>query len=245
MSEERMSILRKGVLGLCLAASVSGPLQASEDPWEGFNRAMYTFNDKADSYLLKPAAKGYRAVTPDAVETSVANVFSNLTELRNVLNDALQWKWGQAGNDLGRFLINSTAGVVGLFDVAKYAGLEKSEGEDFGQTLAVWGVGQGPYVVLPFLGPSSLRDAAGLPLDFQTDPVSYIDHVPTRNSTRFTGLVSQRAGLLQSEELLSGDRYVFIRDAYLQRRDYLINDGAVEDDFGGDLDGEYGEDYGY
>lgn len=233
-------------LGLCLISPFSLAQDANgQDPWEGFNRAVYSFNDKADRYFMKPVAKGYRAITPDPVETGLGNVFANLAELRNVLNDALQWKWKQAGNDAGRFLINSTVGLVGLFDVAKLAGLEKSEGEDFGQTLAVWGVGQGPYIVLPFLGPSSLRDTAGLPADMWSDPVAHIDDVPTRNTTRFVGLVVQRASLLQAEELISGDRYTFLRDAYLQRRDYLINDGVVEDDFGGDMDDEYGDEYDY
>lgn len=234
------------IAGLCLVAPWCQAQNGNNvDPWEGFNRVVYAFNDKADQYFLKPVAKGYRAVTPDPVEDSFSNMFSNLNELRNILNDALQWKWGQAGNDAGRFLINSTVGIVGLFDIAKHAGLERSDGEDFGQTLAVWGVGNGPYVVLPFLGPSSLRDSAGLPVDFKSDAISYIDHVPTRNVTRASDYLVQRAALLKAEALVSGDKYIFLRDAYLQRRQYLINDGVVDDDFGGDVDGEYGDEYDY
>lgn len=227
---------------LCLLSlSPNGYTQelGEQDPWEGYNRAVYAFNDTVDRYVMKPVAKGYRAITPDPVEESISNLFSNLNELRNVLNDALQWKWGQAANDSGRFLVNSTVGVVGLFDVAKHLGLEKSDGEDFGQTLANWGMGQGPYLVLPFLGPSTLRDLGGLPADIYLDPVVYIDHVPTRNTLRGSGFVVQRASLLEAEKLASGDRYLFMRDAYLQRREYLINDGDVEDDFGGDFDSEY------
>jgi len=123
--------------------------------------------------------------------------------------------------------------------VAKHLGLEKSDGEDFGQTLAIWGVDQGPYLVLPFLGPSTLRDLGGLPADIYLDPVVHIDHVPTRNTVRGTGFVVQRASLLEADKLVSGDRYVFLRDAYLQRRDYLVKDGVVEDDFGGNFDDEY------
>ena len=225
---------------LCCVAllAVSGGAYAQEakeqDPWEGFNRAMFTFNDTLDGYVLKPVAKGYKAVTPDFAEKGVSNFFGNLLEIRNVLNDVLQWKWGQAGNDSGRFLINTTLGIGGLFDVAKHMKLPKSEGEDFGQTLAVWGLGSGPYLVLPFLGPSSVRDGAGLPLDWSADPISYIDHVPTRNSTRAFKFVVDRADLLTAEEFISGDRYIFIREAYLQRRNYLINDGEIDDPFAAD-----------
>lgn len=210
------------------------------DPWEGFNRSVYTFNDTMDRYFMKPVAQSYRAVTPDPVEDGISNVFDNLLEVRNIINDILQWKWGQAANDTGRFLVNSTVGVVGLFDVAQHIGLPENDGgEDFGQTLAVWGVGSGPYVVIPFLGPSTLRDGLGLPVDSQMDLIGYIDHVPTRNTTWGAGFVDTRAGLLEAEELISGDRYTFMRDAYLQRREYVINDGAVEDDFGGE--GDYGD----
>ena len=176
-------------------------LASDADPWEGFNRAIFTFNDTADRYLLKPVAKGYRAITPNPVERGLSNVFSNINEIRNVFNDALQWKWGQAANDGGRFLINSTVGMVGLFDVAEKMGLAKSDGEDFGQTLAVWGVGRGPYVVLPLLGPSSLRGVGGFPVDSYLRPTTHMDHIPSRNTMRGTGLVVQRASLLDAEDL--------------------------------------------
>ena len=152
----------------------------------------------------------------------------------NVTNDLLQGKVGQAGNDGGRLLINSTIGIAGFFDVAKHAGLEKSDGEDFGQTFGVWGVGEGAYVVLPFLGPSTLRDAPSLLLDSVFDPVGEIDHVPTRNQLYGARVVSVRADLLEAEKLIKGDKYTFIRDVYLQRRQFLVNDGEVDDDFGDD-----------
>jgi phospholipid-binding lipoprotein MlaA len=199
------------------------------DPWEGFNRAMFSFNDSLDRYAMKPLAKGYRYVTPDFVETGFSNVFENLLELANVGNSVLQWKWKQAGNDGARFLINSTVGVLGLFDVAKPMGLERNEGEDFGQTLAVWGSGSGPYVVLPFFGPRTLRDAFALPVDMMTHPIGYVDHVPTRNTLTGMRFLTTRADLLDAEELIYGDKYLFIRDVYLQRRDFLIKDGAVEE----------------
>ncbi|GAB3100213.1 VacJ family lipoprotein [Aestuariicella hydrocarbonica] len=206
------------------------------DPWEGFNRKIFVFNDTLDRYFLKPVAKGYRAVTPDPVETGVSNFFSNLLEVRNILNDVLQWKWLQASNDTGRLIVNSTAGVVGIFDVARHFGMPRSEGEDFGQTFAVWGAGEGAYLVLPFLGSSTVRDVFGYPLGAYVHPVSSIDHIRTRNVLMGADLLDTRAKLLDAEDLLSGDKYSFIRDAYLQRRTYLIQDGVVEDDFGGELD---------
>lgn len=217
--------------------------RSPQDPWQGVNEVMYSFNDGIDHYFLKPVAKGYKFITPDPLEVGVSNAFSNLLEVRNILNDVLQWKWGQAGNDTGRLLLNSTVGLGGFFDVAAMMDLAPSEGEDFGQTLAVWGVQQGPYLVLPFLGPSTLRDGLALPADWAAGPVGYIDHVPTRNTATGLGLLSGRANLLNAEAFVSGDRYTFIRDAYLQRRHHLISDGNLVDDFGEGFDGEYGSDY--
>ena len=208
------------------------------DPWEGFNRAVFSFNEGADKIIGKPLAKGYRAITPDPVEHSISRMFSNLGEVRNVLNNLLQGKLGMAANDGGRFLINSTIGVLGMFDVADKVGLLRSDGEDFSQTLAHWGVDRGPYLMLPFMGPSSLRAVVSLPLDTYADPVTYIDDVPTRNSILFLDLIELRASLLDSEGLISGDKYIFLREAYLQRREYLINDGVIEDDTFDDFEDE-------
>mgnify|MGYP000273453626 CR=1 FL=1 len=219
----------------------STPLAAQEenqDPWEGFNRKVFAFNDSVDGAVLKPLAKGYRAITPDPVEQSVGNVFSNLAEVKNVLNSVLQGKPKEALHDSGRFLVNSTLGILGLFDVAETFGLEQSDGEDFGQTLAVWGVSEGPYLVLPFFGPSSVRGLAGMPVDSLTDLVNQIDDVPTRNSLMALELLDLRASLLDVEGLASGDKYLFFREAYLQRREFLVNDGVVEDDFFDDFEDE-------
>lgn len=223
------------LVGILLSGQVLADSSASEetqDPWEGFNRKVFVFNDTLDTYALKPVAKGYRAITPDPVEDGVSRMFSNVGEIVNVVNDLLQGKFRQAGNDTGRFLVNTTIGLVGFFDVADDLGMPKNEGEDFGQTLGVWGVGEGPYLVLPLLGPSTLRDGPAKFVDFLVDPISEIDHVPTRNQILGVGVVSGRADLLKAEELISGDKYSFIRDVYLQRREYLLNDGQVEDDFG-------------
>ncbi|MCV6623633.1 MAG: VacJ family lipoprotein [Cellvibrionaceae bacterium] len=240
MTIRKMAVAALLSMGLAAGALAEEAKQKENpaDPWEGFNRGVFAFNDTIDGAVVKPLAKGYKAVTPDVVETGVSNVFSNLGEVGNIVNGLLQFKIGQASNDTGRLLINSTFGLAGLFDVAKHMGLEKGTGEDFGQTLAAWGVDSGPYIVLPFLGPTTLRDGVGLPADSYLNPVSHIDHVPTRNTTLGTELLDTRASLLGAEGAISGDKYSFIRDAYLQRREYLINDGQVEDDFGADLDDE-------
>ncbi|WP_185231846.1 MlaA family lipoprotein [Teredinibacter franksiae] len=220
------------------ADNTDAPMQIehSRDRFERFNRGVYSFNMFADKWLLKPVTKGYVAITPDPVESGVSNFFDNLSELNNIVNDVLQWKWKQAGNDAGRLLINSTVGVAGLFDVARKAGLSEADGEDFGQTLAVWGVPEGPYLVLPLLGPYTVTEAVGLPVNWQIHPVSNIGHRTTRYSLVALDFIDIRAKLLQTEELISGDEYTFIRDAYLQRREYLVKDGNVEDDFGGEFD---------
>lgn len=205
-----------------------------QDPLEGMNRAIFSFNETADRFVLKPIAQGYHYVLPDPVERGIGRVFGNVGEIINVFNGLLQGKFAQASNDSGRFLINSTLGIAGIFEVAEGLGLEKNAGEDFGQTLGHWGVGEGAYLVLPFFGPSTLRDAPGRVVDSFLNPIGEIDHVPTRNQIYGVSVLSSRAGLLEAEELISGDKYSFIRDAYLQRREYLVNDGKVEDDFGED-----------
>lgn len=230
---------------LSLLISVPGIAQeepqpaANPDPWQGFNRAMFGFNDRVDRWFLKPLAKGYKAVMPDPLETGVANIFSNVLEVPNVINGVLQGDFKGAGHDTGRLLVNTTIGIGGLLDVAKYMNLPADEREDFGQTLAVWGVGQGPYLVLPLLGPSTVRDGLGKPIDWYTDPTNYIEHVPTDNTVKGISLLNTRAQLLPLEKNITGDKYVFIRDVYLQRRDYLIHNGKVDDDFGTE---DFGED---
>lgn len=242
--QHRLVLLLAGFL---LTASFSSVSSAEDevDPWNKYNRAMFAFNDVADRFLLKPLAKGYVFITPNFVEKGVDNIVGNVMEVPTVLNDLLQGKGKQAANDTGRFLINSTIGLIGFFDVAQHMGLKPSDGEDFGQTLAVWGVRQGPYVILPFIGPSTLRDGIALPVDWYSDPRSYVEHVPTRNTNRGISLLNTRANLLELEKHITGDRYTFIRDAYLQRRDFLINDGEVEDNFGMEEELGYEEDYDF
>jgi len=212
------------------------PIEPPKDPWEGFNRKMFAFNDTLDRFFLKPVAQGYRFVTPDPVETGVSNFFSNLGEVSNVVNNMLQWKWRKVGNSTGRLLLNTTVGFGGLFDVARYAGLPKQDPESFGQTLSYWGVSSGPYVILPFLGPSTMTDTVASPVDWYLDPFSYVDDNTVLYGTKALDILQSRAALLDAEKLISGDKYVFIREAYLQRREYLVQDGQVQDDFGGELE---------
>lgn len=216
-------------LALAGLVGCAGP-QAMErnpdDPWEGFNRRVFVFNETLDRFAIKPAAQGYDAITPDLVQTGVGNFFSNLGELRTALNSALQWKWGNAGIATGRFVINSTLGVGGLLDIASDAGISGRE-EDFGQTLGWWGVDRGPYLVLPLLGPSTVRDTAGLPVDAYTYPLTYVEEDKVRIGLRVLQVIDLRASLLDQEELIRGDRYSFIRDTWLQRRRFEVNDGEL------------------
>lgn len=202
----------------------------NEDPWESMNRAVFRFNDTLDRWALKPVAKGYRAVTPDVVEDGVHNVFRNLGEVRNLANNVLQFKMHDAGVDTARFFFNTTFGLLGFFDVATKMGLQRND-EDFGQTLGAWGVKSGPYVVLPLLGPSTVRDTASLYPESFTGPYRYINDVPVRNSMFALNIVDTRAKLLTAERLISGDRYRFVRNAYLQNREFKVKDGNVVDDF--------------
>ena len=204
------------------------------DPFEGVNRVVFKFNDTLDRFVVKPVAKTYRWVAPKFVERGVSNFFSNLGEVTTIPNHLLQGKVGQSFNSTGRFLINSTIGVVGLWDVATPMGLRKTK-EDFGQTLGKWHVPSGPYLVLPILGPSTVRDAGGTVVDTLTKPTTWLpeDEAARLSLTGLSG-INTRAELLDSESLLTGDRYSAIRDFYLQIREFNVKDGAVEDDFTSD-----------
>ena len=203
---------------------------AEDDPWESFNRPVFVFNDTLDTYGLKPLAQGYRAITPSIVEDGIHNMFSNVGDVKNLFNNLLQAKFTDAGIDTSRILFNSTFGLLGFFDVATKMDLQRSD-EDFGLTLGAWGVDSGPYLVLPLLGPSTVRDAAGKLPDTFVEPYRYISDVPARNSIHGLDIVDTRANLLSSEKLITGDKYVFIRNAYLQSREFKVKDGQVEDDF--------------
>lgn len=197
------------------------------DPLETYNRAMFGFNEGVDQVIIRPAAKGYSTVMPQVARTGVSNVFSNVGDVWISINNLLQGKPVEAAGDLGRFLINTTLGVGGLIDWASDWGLEKHD-EDFGQTLGRWGVGSGPYVVLPFVGPRTVRDGLGFGVDSVADPLYEVDPVRTRNSLIGLRLVEDRAQLLPLDKTLEEaviDKYAYVRDAYLQRRRNLIYDG--------------------
>lgn len=199
-----------------------------QDPFESFNRGVYSFNEGVDKAILRPAAEVYQAVLPQFIRSSVSNFFGNINDVITALNNLLQGKFTTAYSDLGRVAINSTLGVLGLFDVASEAGIEKNQ-EDFGQTLGWWGVGDGPFIMLPFLGPSSGRDTVGRVVDYLSDPVTYVDPTRARNQLYGTRIVNRRAELLDASTVLQTaalDPYEFVRDAYLQRRRNLVHDGS-------------------
>ncbi len=220
------------------APPASYPTVNKKDPWESMNRSVFSFNERLDTNVLKPVAKGYKWIMPDPFETAIGNVFSNLNDIPVTFNNILQLKFKNALRSSGRLLVNSTMGVGGMLDVASGMGLEK-QNEDFGQTLGYYGVSSGPYLVLPVLGPSSTRDAGGLMFDLASDPVAVGSFFvapfigPVVGSTRFA---DTRARLLENDKTLdeaSLDKYEFIREAYLQRRRNLVHDGnppQVKDD---------------
>lgn len=224
--------------GAPVVESPATQVKSPVDPWEGFNRSMFAFNEGADKYLLKPVATTYVFITPSFFRRGVDNALSNVMEIPSAFNGLLQGNFRSAAHDTGRLLVNSTLGLAGILDVAQYMNLKQTDNEDFGQTLAVWGVSSGPYLVLPFLGPSNVRDTAAVPVDWYTDPKSYIDHIPTKNTTRAASFVNARANLMPLEKTISGDKYVFFRDAYLQHRNFVINNGEIEDSFGEEEDAD-------
>jgi len=247
-------ILLLTLITTCLltgCATVHGPTDP-HDPLERYNRAMYKFNDTLDRSVIKPVAKGYVAIVPRPVNKGITNFFGNLGDVIVLMNDLLQFKLTQAASDTARIVINSTIGLLGIIDVATPMGLKKHR-EDFGQTLGYWGIGNGPYLVLPFFGSSSPRDGIGLYVDYnQFDPTFNLIDDHTTRATMFTiDVIDTRAGLLSASRLLDMaalDPYAFAREAYLQRRQYLVYDGnpPIEDleDFEGEpaTDEEWRED---
>jgi phospholipid-binding lipoprotein MlaA len=216
-------------------ATVDPKYADPRDPMEGFNRSMYAFNEGLDKAILKPLAKGYKAITPVPVDNGITNFFSNINDVVSAVNNLLQFKLSRAASDVSRVVINTTIGILGFMDVATNMNIPRYD-EDFGQTLGAWGIGPGPYIVLPFFGPSNGRDAVGLVVDWYTDPVTYLEpesHMWLTKTLRYT---DQRADLLRASNILQEaalDPYEFLRDAYLQKRRNDVHDGnpPPEEDF--------------
>jgi phospholipid-binding lipoprotein MlaA len=228
----------RAALGIVCFLSVSACVtlppnsqRSPQDPWESWNRGVYRVNDKLDRAIAKPVARTYVRIVPQPIRTGVTNFFENLDTPTVMINDALQGKFLAAGNDLGRFLFNSTVGLAGLLDPATSAGMAKNN-EDFGQTLGHWGVHPGPFVELPILGPSDLRDAPSKVVDSYTNPRQYVHNSYVKYGLWLPSLVDTRARLLPLDETLKNvyDPYAFVRDAYLQRRAYLVSDGKVSEE---------------
>ncbi len=230
---KRSLILFFAVLMVGCASVPAGVQPSAQDPWEPFNRSVFEFNEGLDAYVLKPVVTGYRFILPEFVRDGIYNVFSNYKDIYTALNNVLQGKPSYAFNDLMRVVVNTTMGLGGLIDLATPGGLEKHN-EDFGQTLGVWGVPSGPYVVLPFFGPSSVRDTFGTVADIQTDYLfQYIDDVGLRNGITALRVVNARNTYFEAGDLLDGaaiDKYSFMRDAYIQRREYQINEGREDEE---------------
>ncbi len=217
-------------LSLFFAGCASAPnaKRDGRDPLERVNRASYKVTDVVDRAVLRPVAKGYKAIAPQFVETGVSNFFSNLGQPTVIVNDLLQAKFRPALSDTGRFLMNTTFGVAGLWDAATDLGLEKHD-EDFGQTLGKWGMPSGAYLFIPLFGPSSVRDGIGSVADIYTDPIHYVERDAWRYGLQGMNLIDTRARLLETDQTLQNtfDKYAFIRNAYLQRRQYQVTDGAA------------------
>lgn len=225
-----MNTYGKSLLALTGALFLAGCASNGDprDPLEPFNRSMHSFNEAVDRAALKPLAQGYQAITPNPVQSGIRNFYSNLDDVTVFANSLLQFKLEQATTDLLRVAFNSTFGLFGLIDIATPMGLKKHN-EDFGQTLGKWGVGSGPYLVLPFFGPSSFRDGVGLAVDTVTTDVVYeINNIPTRNAALAVRVISRRADLLEAKAAIEEaalDNYEFTRDFYLERREALIRNG--------------------
>ena len=220
------------VVGMVGCASIPAGVEPSpHDPWEPFNRSVFEFNEGLDAYFLKPVVAGYRFVLPEFVRDGIYNFFSNYSDIYTALQNLFQGKPDYAFSDLMRVVVNTTFGLGGLIDMATPGGLPKHK-EDWGQTFGVWGIPSGPYVVLPFFGPSSVRDTFGTAADLESDYLfSYVKDIGLRNSITGLRVVNARNTYYEAGDLLDGaaiDKYSFMRDAYIQRREYQINEGRED-----------------
>ena len=201
------------------------------DPWMRLNKHFFSVNVYFDQLLVRPVALTYTNVTPRFFQVGVGNVFDNLQDVNVAINDFLQFKIEDGLSDSGRIIVNSTVGIGGILDVATSMGLYRNE-EDFGQTLGVWGFDAGPYVFLPVFGASNLRDSVGMIIDALFNPIRYIENIESRYALYLADELDFRSSLLAYDELIIGDRYLFVREAYIQNREYVVNDGEVINEFG-------------
>ena len=231
--------MNRFLLFLLLSFPIFG--EEINDPFEDLNRDIFIFNEKLDEKLLKPAALTYRKVTPQFARTGVTNFFNNLEEIDTTINQVLQGEIKYAFNDASRFVINSTIGLFGLIDVASKMGLQRHE-EDFGQTLGVWGFNSGPYIMIPFLGPSNPRDLLSRPISSFLSGTFAMEDNDVKLTLIGIDALETRERLLDAETLIIGDKYIFVKDAYVQSREYEINNGSTEDDeFLDDMDDIFGD----
>lgn len=219
------------VAAFLFAITLAGCSSTSDkDPLEPMNRGIYKFNDVADKALFKPVASGYKAITPTPIRAGINNFFNNLSNVVTIVNQLLQFKFNKAAETTGRFVVNTTVGILGFIHVASRTGFNTYR-EDFGQTLGYWGMGNGPYLMLPLLGPSNLRDTAGLITDWLFfEPLGYVEDPQTRNILLGVKFIDRRADLLPGSDLLDEaalDPYAFMRDAYTQRRINQVSDGQI------------------
>ena len=221
-------------LGLSACSSIPPEARTESDPWEPLNRSLFSMNKVIDKVSTKPLAKGYRKIVPGPIRNGVSNFFANLITPRSAINHFLQGKPGRGFSEMGRFVINSIVGVGGIFDIATATGIEEYQ-EDFGQTAAVWGIPDGPYVMLPILGPRTLRDAILTPLDVVVDPLYQYNNSSVRDKLYGLRLIHLRYRLLSAEKFLEYSKYRYgtTRESYLQNREYEVYDGdpPVDDDF--------------
>ena len=236
-----MALIQRLLLVFALLATLPAVAQETYDPFESVNRKIYVFNEATDRYVLRPIARGYVAVTPDPVERGVSNFIRNIFEFNTIFNSLLQGRVVDTAHSTGRFLINSTLGLGGLFDVATRIGLEDRTA-DFGQTLYTWGVGEGPFIMLPVLGPRTLRSSMGTLVDTYASLPYLSNEGEIISIVTAIQAVDIRAELLKADELIVGDPYIFLREAYLQQRDYFLT-GVIEDSFSDYEDEEDYEDF--
>jgi phospholipid-binding lipoprotein MlaA len=233
----KLSITTQYICGLSIIMLINGCASLPDndgeanDPFESYNRTIHRFNDKVDEAVLKPLARGYQIITPKPIDKGITNFFGNLKDVTSAANNLLQLKLSRSASDVGRVVLNSTAGIFGLIDVASQVDLPSYK-EDFGQTLGHWGVDTGPYIVMPLFGPSSLRDSMAMIPDWYTQPIAYLEDAKIATGLMILYSIDARADLLEASQTFNEaalDSYVFTRDAYLQKRQYDVHDGDLPD----------------